>query len=238
MPKGTIIIGTAFREGWTWFKARAWFWIGIGLICTVISEIVSTGSEMIPHSVREGGGSAEFAYVLTAVFFLLNVLVSARISMGMAWMGLITVDGKMAKIGDLLAKPQVFWRYVVTMIAFGLMFGVGLVLLIVPGIYVAARFFPVHFVVIERETGVMEGFRQAQQLTEGYRGKVINFILLWIAFFVVSGIAFIPVMRLSEPVGWWVMLLSAVIATPIIWLSAASLYRTLQNASANQGALA
>lgn len=234
MQDNTITVGKAFRDGWNSFMARPWFWIGVTFLCTVVSEIISAASGIVPEMAGQGSGSVEVAYALILAFFLINTLVSMRISMGMVWMAITTVDGKRAKISDLLAKPHVFWRYLFAVMVFGLVLLVGFALLIVPGIYLFARFFPLNFVVMERETGALESFRQAQQLTEGHRGKLIEFILLWFALFIVLAIVVVPAEMLLEPLGRGLVLVVAVIATPIAWLSSASLYRTLGNASAAQ----
>ena len=239
MLEDTIKIHRVFGEGLAWFVARPWFWIGTIVIYIVISVIVEMVSLIFSNKLGPSTGSESFAYALGIVCFLLEVFVYIRMRMGLAWMTVSTTNGKSMEIGDLFAKSQLFWRFLFGSLLYHLMCLAGFMLFFVPGIYLAARFFPVHFVVIERETGVMESFRQAQQLTEGSRGKVIDFILLWIGIAILSAIAVVPVaILLSEPVGMGVLLVFYVIATPIIWLSAASLYRALRDASTNQAALA
>ena len=237
MRGNTVTVGKVIGKGWDCFKARPWFWIGVSLICTAIPEIIDRASTSIPEMVGQSGGSTEFVYLLIVALFVLNTLVSIRISMGMVCMGLATVNGKTVKIGDLLAKPQLFWRYVLASISFGLMIMVGLILLVVPGVYLAARFLPVHYVLVERETGVLESFRQAERLTAGYRGKLIDFILLGIAALVVlTAILFFIAMMSSLPVSEVFALLIGVVAQPIIILSLASFYRALRDAPADRGA--
>lgn len=181
---------------------------------------------------------------MAVVLILVGTFVQIRLQMGLLWMGVITVDGRRARFGDLFAKPHLFWRFLCPSILFQLMVMAGFILLIVPGIYLLARFLPLSFVLMDRETGVLESFRQAQRLTEGHRGKLTAVIFLGYALafglfmalsvtaFTVGGSALLvmPIVML-----FGVFVFTPIVA-PIILLSLAALYRALKNASAHQGA--
>ncbi len=246
MQGNTVTIGRVVGEGWRCFKARPWFWIGIVILYGVISEIIGFASSAIPDFAGRNSGSVEIAYVLIVVFFLLNIYVSTRMAMGLVWMGLTTVDGKTARVRDLFAKPHLFWRYLLATVLYGLMVMVGMMLLIVPGVYLAARFLPLNFVLIERETGIAESFQQAQRLTEGHRGKLIELILLGLSLFLGTFVVLMVSMAVLGELAPLVLPLIMMVAvllilflgTPIISLSLASLYRALRNASVDPAATA
>lgn len=64
------------------------------------------------------------------------------------------------------------------------MTGLGLVLLIVPGLYIAARFLPWVEAVVFENTG-WRGLGRAQDLTEGYRWPLVGAVLAMVAVIVV-----------------------------------------------------
>ncbi len=230
MQGDTIKVGRVFGEGLAYFLARPWFWIGTILLFGVISTIINMASTIFPVLVLRSGWSAEMAYALMSILVLLNIFVATRMGIGLGWMAISTIHGEPAKVADLFAKPQLFWRYLCTLILFNVVVFVGLIVFVVPGIYLAARFFPVTYVMIERETGILESFRHAQALTEGHRVTLSAFTFLGVA--IVAGM-----MQSVQLLGGFSLLVVG-IAAPITLLSYTALYGALKNASSDHPASA
>ncbi len=121
MQENTITIGRVLREGWSCFKARPWFWIGVIVLCGVIADIIGLVSSMILEWVGPSAGSPEIGWSVAVVLILLGTFVQIRLQMGLLWMGVITVTGQRARFGDLFAKPHLFWRFLCASILFQLM---------------------------------------------------------------------------------------------------------------------
>lgn len=249
MQENIITIGGVVRGGWNCFKARPWFWVGTMVLCGIIWQVMDKLSSVIFQLVASSGASEVIGWSVVVGLFLLAILVQYRLQMGLMWMGVITVEGRRARIGDLLAKPRLFWRFLFALLMFQLMVMVGSLFLFVPGLYLVARFLPVGFVLLDRETSILESFEQAQRLTEGHRGKLFALVLLPVAlvFGLFAAITW-PAMAIAEPttapgglgpvVVVVAMLLAVIVlglvVAPIILLCMASLYRDLKIASARQ----
>jgi len=255
MLRDTIKVHRVFGEGLAWFVARPWFWIGTIVFFIVISVIVEMISLIFSNELGPSIGSESIAYALGIVCFLLEVFVYIRMRMGLAWMTVSTINGKSMQIGDLFAKSHLFWRFLFGTILYHLMCLAGFILFFVPGIYLAVRFFPFNLVLIERETGILDSFRQAQKLTRGNRGKVFAFVLLCAAIMSLLMLPFMVmwaeilakmIFPLAMPgefelvpvhIGLGLFLV-AVLVTPIILLSEGALYWALRNATTDQTASA
>ena len=230
MQEDTIKVRRVFGEGLAWFMARPLFWIGTILLFGVISTIANTVTTIFPGFILKSGWGTGMASALMFFLLLVNIFITTRMGMGLGWMAISTIHGQPANFADLFAKPHLFWRYLGTLILFNAIVFLGLIFFVVPGIYLAARFFPVPYIMIERETGILEAFRQAEHLTEGHRATLSAFIFLGVAIFA-------AMMQSIQTLGGFALLV-VVIAAPIALLSFAALYGALKRASGEQAASA
>lgn len=72
----------------------------------------------------------------------------------------------------------VVWRYFLVNLILLVGIGIGLVLLIVPGIYVLIRYFLSPFFVIDKNAGLMESFRKSSETTNGIKLKLLPILVL------------------------------------------------------------
>lgn len=127
---------------------------------------------------------------------------------------LIVMLGKMGLYNSILmittgAKPgfDQFYRnwpkllnWFVANFLFGILFLIGICLLIAPGFYVLARFGLFPFFILDKNAGPIEAMKQASQATEGIRWPVcllflacIGINLLGLLFFVVGLLITVPI---------------------------------------------
>ena len=121
------------------------------------------------------------------------VFVFASTLVGFLIMGVVTLaaydarSGKPVRIGDYVARTlsQALPLVVLTILMI-LAFYVGVILLIVPGLYIAARFAPLVPSILVEGTG-WSGLGRAQALTKDYRWPIVGaLILLFVILVVVS----------------------------------------------------
>ncbi|PKN03839.1 hypothetical protein CVU75_00260 [Candidatus Dependentiae bacterium HGW-Dependentiae-1] len=90
------------------------------------------------------------------------------------------------------------WRHIgtflITGILFGLMFVVGLSLLILPGIYLILRFGFFKYLIVDRDAGVIESLRMSYAITAGYEWEMLG--LLVISFLVLKFLLLWPIVEL------------------------------------------
>jgi uncharacterized membrane protein len=103
-----------------------------------------------------------------------------------------------------LWHPRPFWKYVGASLLLGLAVGVGLLLLIVPGIILALMFMFSTLIVIDRELGPLDAMTESNRVTHGYKWNLLGLVpilflinLLGILAFVVGLLVSIPVTALA-----------------------------------------
>lgn len=94
-----------------------------------------------------------------------------------------------------------------TAILFGLAVGLGLVLLIIPGIIIALMWWPTYFLVADKKAGVIESFSVAARITQNNWGTAILIVLLGMGINLLGLLAFCIGILFSMPLVW---LLSAI----------------------------
>jgi len=115
-----------------------------------------------------------------------SVFVAGPISYGANWVFLKAVRGERIEIRDMFVVFQKnYWNAVIANIVVGVIVGLGIVMLIVPGIIFACRLAFVPFLVVDREMDVMDALRVSWDMTRGYGWQI--FFMGIMAFFVVIG---------------------------------------------------
>lgn len=87
-------------------------------------------------------------------------------------------DGQPVDLRRLGELSRGFWPYLLTSLLVGLMVGGGLVLLIVPGVWLALRFGFAPMLSAEQGTDALASLHESARLTEGARGELLTFGLL------------------------------------------------------------
>ncbi|MCB1443925.1 MAG: DUF975 family protein [Methyloceanibacter sp.] len=164
--------GNAIRFGWEAFKRRPWFFVGAMLIlvaANIAASIVSGAVDTVT-----GGSMDEPTLVGNLVSYLLGIL----ISMGMTAFFLVAHDNPDGVEYAALWHPKPFWNFFAASVLASLAVGIGLVLLIVPGLIAMVLFMFATLLVIDRGLGPVEAMQESMRLTKGYRWPLFGLILL------------------------------------------------------------
>ncbi len=125
-------------------------------------------------------------YLLPMVMFGIayGVFVAGPINYGSKWVFLKAVRGERIEIRDVFAVFQKnYWNAVIANIVVGVIVGMGIIMLIVPGIIFACRLAFVPYLVVDEEMDVMDALRVSWDMTKGYGWQI--FLMGFLAFFVV-----------------------------------------------------
>lgn len=153
----------------------------------------------------------------TALSIIVSLAFSALsvfFEIGLLKIFLKLVDGVKAEFQELWAYPQYFVNLLVSSILFGLIVGVGLILLIVPGIYLALRLQFYSYYVVDKNAGITDSLKMSWEKT---RGKVLDlflFALLLIALNILGALA---------------LLVGLLVTIPVSFVAITLLYRKLQS---------
>jgi len=115
--------------------------------------------------------------VLFAITY--GIFVAGPIQYGANWVFLKAVRGERIEVRDVFVVFQRnYWNAVIAHIVVGIIVGMGVVMLIVPGIIFACRLAFVPFLVVDREMDVMDALRVSWDMTRGYGWQIFLMGLL------------------------------------------------------------
>ena len=184
---------SALRFGWETFKKRPWLFVGstaLILLASALSEGFSTGIDAVMT------GSAEEPSILGTV---VSIGLGTLISMGATAFYLAAHDRPDSVELSALWHPRLFWKYLGTYILLVLAIGLGLVLLIVPGIILGLMFMFATFIVIERELGPID-LSESHRITRGHKWPLFGFVLLLLLINLLGVLALVVGLLVSIPV--------------------------------------
>lgn len=163
MDAQPFTIGNAIKEGWRLTKEYIGFFIGYQIILYLLTIVfgVSHGWKWAP-------------------WHILGWILVVLVKMGLYNSALLTTVGIKPGFDQLYKNWRLFISWVVASFLFGIMFIIGLILLIFPGCYVLAKYGLFPFFILDKNLGPIEALKQTGQATKGIRGKVF---LLFLACF-------------------------------------------------------
>ena len=191
----------AISFGWRTVTGNLWFFVLLAIIVLAIG--------FIPQLLgRIGKEVYAFVPLIALALWVLQIFVQ----LGIVKIALKFCDGGVGTIPDLFSQGRLFFRYLGASILYGLVVGVGFLLLIVPGIVWGIKFGLFSYVLVDKNLGVVASLKESARLTQGSKG---NLFLLGLLLALVN---FVGVIALG--VGLFV-------TVPITMIASAFAYRKL-----------
>ncbi len=175
VPEASKIYNAGWRIMGTYFMEL----LVIGIVYSIL-----TG----PISVFQIHDSGFEWYMVPLILFgmMYGIFVAGPIGYGANWVFLKAVRGERVEIRDMFSVFQRnYWNAVVANVVVAVIVGMGLVMVIVPGIIFACRLVFVPYLVVDKEMDVMEALRVSWNMTRGYGGQI--FLMGLMAFFIAIG---------------------------------------------------
>lgn len=189
----SLPIQAALAFGWKAFKARPGFFIGITGLWLVIGEL-PTAVPLVTDK--------------WAVFAVVNIIASVfsmLMTLGFIHLSLKIYRQQPILFGDLWSQTKLIWPYFLASLVYGVMLAVGFLLLIIPGIILALRYFYFSYVMVDKRRPVLVVLRQSARLTKGWTWSLFLFTLVQAAIVCLGILALgvgvlvaMPVVLLSE----------------------------------------
>ena len=184
--KHDFTLEEAFGFGWDRTKK---FWATMILI-GVITMLVSFVFGAIGGYLGEMGGMGEF---VSFFIVLASYAVSFWLSYNTVKMILKMTDGHKVDIKELFyfddMSANKVGMYFLANLAYGLVVLVGLVLLIIPGIYFGVKYMFVPYLVLDKDMGIADAFKKSADMTDGKIWKLIGVSFLSFGIVIVGLIA-------------------------------------------------
>lgn len=196
-------IAPHFRTAWKAFKSHPRVFV-VSMLILFASWVALEVAVVALH---------RFGLVVWLVLHLAFFVFFSGLMLGLHRIALETVDGKAPKVTDLTALLERGPTFLLAFCIYSVAVIGGLVLLIVPGIYLAVRYALFGQIIATRSTSAFAAFRDAAALSDGRFATV--FAVLLIAFLLnLAGAAFLG--------------LGLLITFPVSLLATSDLYRSLQ----------
>jgi uncharacterized membrane protein len=178
----------ALRYGWETFKRN----VGPALLLALATLLVTFVFDVAQGSRRADAvafGSTLFSQVAHALLSFLWIRFALAVH-----------DARAITTRELLPSGLMLLHFLAASILYGLLVAAGLVLLIVPGIYLAVRYGLVGFLVADGRADPIGAFHQSSALTRGMRGKLFVLGLLLLVVNLVGAMFFGIGLLLTLPV--------------------------------------
>ncbi len=169
----------AFSTAWEMFS-KNW---QLFLVIQLATSLTLFTATFLSERVLEGTFARLFADVLKLGLQLI-------IGLGLMFVYLRVYDGEETKPLDMFDPLPLFWGYAGVVILFVLGVGLGLILLIVPGIILAAGWSLAHYIVIETNSSPVDALKESWKRTEGHKFNIALFAAIACALNLVGMLAF------------------------------------------------
>ncbi len=187
MKNPPFVIGDAVRFGWRKTRAHS----GVlfqGMLTLFALQVASSIVDRVLHGTVEG-------FLALLALSVVNIFVSA----GFMLVTLKLAKGEHASYTDLLPSGTVTWHYFCATVFSGLLIMLGLILLIIPGVYLFLRFSMVRFAVLDGE-GIKESLTRSAELTKGVKWRLLAFLLALLGLNVLGALALLMGLLITVPV--------------------------------------
>jgi hypothetical protein len=132
---------------------------------------------------------------------LLSVAVSVFIQLGIYALLLKLVrTGEEGKLEEIAGQRDIYWRALGGMILLGILVSVGLVFFIIPGVYLAMRFFFVPYLFVDQKLSIGQAFTESTRLTDGIKMNLLGFTLVMVLVNFAGFLLFLVGLLISIPV--------------------------------------
>lgn len=194
-------ITEALKFGWEFFKKNLVTFLKLGGVLFLIN--IATN---ILTGILKGGP-------LSLIWALASFVVSLLVQIGSIKIVLELHEGKPLNLSHLYSQSGLLLRYLGASILYGAMVVIGLIFLIVPGIYLAIRYQFYSFLIVDKNIGIFDSFEKSSKMTEGVKWQLF---LLGLVLVVINIIGAIP------------FFLGLIVTIPVSVMSTVYVYKKLQ----------
>jgi hypothetical protein len=178
----TFSIKEVLSVGWKAFKGNLSVFITFGVAMLAIWFLEQVGLGIARHS-----GPMKAA--LSALVTLAARVGQIWLQVGLFRMALKLVDGQPISTDDFLKAHGDFLGYLLASVLYGLIVGAGMILLVVPGIYWAVRYWAYGYALVDEHVDPVAALKRSAVLTQGVKWEVLAFGLAAIGVNIVGALA-------------------------------------------------
>jgi len=207
----------AIRFGWDTMSDRIEFYVGTYILYALILLVPGVFFALsVMYTVKADYPPAVIFGIVTYISW---AIVITGMTIGYVKTSLLLIDGKDFGISDLRPSSREMYRVFIAGSLYLIMVGIGLLLLIVPGIILAIKYYPFVWLIIEHDMDPIESLQRSAEITRGYKGDLFLF------FFECTIVLLI---------GMLFCLIGLIAAFPTVLVATSYVYRWLNEAQVSQ----
>ncbi len=149
----------------------------LGMVANYLPAILGLLVEIGMQNNRLGRGGVGVGQIIQFAFFPLIWIFQIYMTTGQTILFLKIARGQPAEIGDIFRGGHYLLRALGATLLFGLMLGVGFMLLIVPGVIAMLMFWPFMYVLVDSDLAGMGCLSRAREITRNTWGAIF---LIWL----------------------------------------------------------
>jgi len=172
-------VGEVVRIGWEVLKREPMLIVAQLIVFAIPNSFSSITAVIEALGVLEADSVPALA--LRAVFTLVSVMIGWFLQVGFLRMFLAAVREQPAPLSLLFSGADRFWTMFGAQFLSGLAVGVGIVLLVVPGVIAGLGLWLGKFYVIDRQQGAVEALKSSWRDTDGNRLDLFVFGIVYFA---------------------------------------------------------
>ena len=203
-----FMISEVLSTSWKYTKSQIWVLAGLFIGYFILSSLI--GVLLMP---------AQGSIVGNIIANLLSIVISCAFMLGYIKNMFQTLDGEEPQFSAYGSQSRKIVTYFVASLIYIIAVSIGIILLLVPGIYLAVRLQFFTQFIVEENRGITESLKKSWQLTEG---QVMPLLLLLLTMI---GIAL---------VGCILFFIGIFVAMPLIYMMQCYVFRKLNAVSANE----
>jgi uncharacterized membrane protein len=172
-------VGSSYGNGWRQLWPHFLPLFLIGLIYFVLSSVIQVPSLMINGLLGSNETALVVASLILGVFsFFYSIFFIMPLGYGENFAYLKAARGEKVEVQDMFAVFKNYWNALGASLLVSIIVGIGLILLIVPGIIFACKLAFVPYLVVDKKMNVGKAIDTSWRMTNGYAGKVFLIGLL------------------------------------------------------------
>lgn len=236
----------SIRFGWNTLKANLKFFVVLMAIVGIVDLLVQLLSVGLPSEEND----MRFSSILAIyVFLIVYVTITIIFKVGLIRISIVFRNGEKPQIRDLYRNnPIVLMNYLVASCFYILMILVGLILLVVPGIYLILKYQFYDYLIVDRGMGPFEALKESGRMTGGaktglfmfwltlYGGILAVMILLAVLLIALPAVLIMAVYSQDFMSIFFILIMifvliesiiELIVISPITMLARADIYKTL-----------
>ncbi len=187
MKNPPFLIGEALRFGWEKTQSHSAV-LFQGMLTLFVLQVASSIVDKVLHNTLEG-----------VLAMLALGVASIIVGAGFTVITLKIAKGEHVSYKDLIPRSRLVWNYFGASLISGLLVVLGLILLILPGVYLLVRFSMVRFAVIDGAE-IMDSLSKSTALTDGIKWHLFGFLLVLLCLNIAGALAFMIGLLITVPV--------------------------------------